>query len=214
MNKIQEAFIKANYEDLADEELTSLYNETFKTNKSIYSIRRYKKKLGLKKTYRRYKIGDEVVLKNGSVKIKVAHPRTWMYKHRYIYEQAFGKIPKNHLVIFLDGNKQNFSLDNLALIDEQTASILKFKGLMADTKELTETGILIAKIKRQQTILLGADEKVNGDKEEIARQRALAYYYNNIEEIKQKRKIYRKANAEKNRRYQREWYRRKKSKTL
>ena len=45
--------------------------------------------------------------------------------HRYIYEYHHGKIPDNHTVIFIDGNRNNFDIDNLFVI---TMSELKHKS--------------------------------------------------------------------------------------
>ena len=38
---------------------------------------------------------------------------------RYIYEQAYGKLKKGEFVIFLDGDRNNFDLDNLVAINRK-----------------------------------------------------------------------------------------------
>ena len=35
------------------------------------------------------------------------------------------KVPKGSQVLFLDGNKENFDIDNLALVDIHVASVLR-----------------------------------------------------------------------------------------
>lgn len=40
----------------------------------------------------------------------------WMPKHRFIYEQSHGPIPKGWIVVFLDNNPRNFHPDNLYAI--------------------------------------------------------------------------------------------------
>jgi len=62
------------------------------------------------------KIGTEVFTKDGYIKIKVAHPNKWKLKHRQIWEQKKGKIPKGYNVQFKDGNKTNTNLENLYII--------------------------------------------------------------------------------------------------
>ena len=66
--------------------------------------------------YRQYwcerPIGTEIE-KDGYILIKIDNQirnkhSNWKYKHHYIWEQKNGKIPKNHRVIFLDGNNRNF----------------------------------------------------------------------------------------------------------
>ena len=71
----------------------------------------------------------------------------WKQKHRMIWEEVNGKIPKGHKVIFKDGNRHNFSIDNLALVSNSEMLILNKNNLIYNDKELTEVGINIAKIK-------------------------------------------------------------------
>lgn len=42
--------------------------------------------------------------------------RVWELYHRYLWEQAHGKIPEEHVLIFIDGDTTNVSLNNLKLI--------------------------------------------------------------------------------------------------
>lgn len=94
----------------------------------------------------RYKpIGHERI-KNGHVYIKVAEPSVYISKQRYIYEKAYGKIPKGYIVIFKDRNKRNFNLENLMLISKSEFLIMNDNHLYKEDTELTETGVLIAKI--------------------------------------------------------------------
>ena len=91
-------------------------------------------------------IFEERLDKNGYIEMKIKEPDVWQKKHRYIYEQHFGKIPKNHKVIFLDGNNRNFNIKNLKLVSNAEELIMNNNKLRYNNKELTETGILIAKI--------------------------------------------------------------------
>lgn len=72
--------------------------------------------------------------------------KNWIPKQRVIYEQHYGPIPKNHKVIFADGNRFNFDIDNLVLVSTSTEFIMNQKGLRYDDKDLTKTGVLIAKV--------------------------------------------------------------------
>ena len=94
-------------------------------------------------------IGEERISKDGYIEIKLKDGclnKNWQLKHRYIYEQHYGSIPKGHKVIFLDGNKNNFNIDNLKLISDAEELIMNNNNLRYNKKELTETGYLIAKI--------------------------------------------------------------------
>lgn len=67
-------------------------------------------------------IGYERITVDGYTEVKVRHlkngdakNKNFELKHRLIYEQNIGPIPKGMIVEFLDGNKQNFELSNLVL---------------------------------------------------------------------------------------------------
>ncbi len=96
--------------------------------------------------HNRRELFEERLDKNGYIEIKVKEPNIWQGKHRYIYEQYHGKIPKKHKVIFLDGNNRNFDINNLKLVSSAEELIMNNNKLRYNNKELTESGILIAKI--------------------------------------------------------------------
>lgn len=95
-------------------------------------------------------IGSERVdNRDGFILIKVQDghlQKNWMSKSRYIYEQAHGKIPKGHKVIFADGNNRNFDLDNLILVSNAEELIMNQRKLMSKDAEFTKTGAVIAKV--------------------------------------------------------------------
>ncbi len=70
----------------------------------------------------------------------------WTTKSRYIYEQKYGKIPDGYKIIFADRNINNFDLDNLVLVSNAEAMIMSNKQLFKENKELTKTGVIIAKV--------------------------------------------------------------------
>ena len=92
-------------------------------------------------------IGSERIdSKDGYILIKTAEPRTWKHKHRVIWEQHNGPVPRNHVVIFLDGDKTNLDISNLALISRSELKIMNQMGLKYDNAEATKTGVMIAKV--------------------------------------------------------------------
>lgn len=44
----------------------------------------------------------------------------WVLKQNYIWEKENGPIPKNHVVIFADGDKDNFDINNLRCVSNRT----------------------------------------------------------------------------------------------
>lgn len=95
-------------------------------------------------------VGTIVYNKDGYKIIKVSDEGRqrdkWVFLHRYNWEQEHGKIPPNHTVIFLDGNKENCSLGNLVLISCKENLEMMRQRLRTSDMELTKTGISIAKL--------------------------------------------------------------------
>jgi len=67
---------------------------------------------------------ERICTKDDYVLIKVAEknpytgaPTRYRHKHVVIWEQQNGPVPKGYVVSFFDGNKRNFSPENLKLID-------------------------------------------------------------------------------------------------
>lgn len=92
------------------------------------------------------KIGSERITVDGFIEIKIANPNKWVTKARLIYEKHHGKIPKNHVIIYLDGNKQNLEIDNLIAISRKEHLILNHNNLRYNNKEVTETSVNLAKL--------------------------------------------------------------------
>ena len=91
-------------------------------------------------------VGTESLTKGGYIKVKIADPNKWELKHRYIYEKHYGKIPKGCRVIFADKDIYNFDIDNLILVSRKELLKLNQYDLIKEDKELTKTGINVAKL--------------------------------------------------------------------
>lgn len=97
-------------------------------------------------------LGTETIdKKDGYIRVKVNNTRNkdvdWKYKHHIVWEEHYGKVPKGCNIIFLDGNKQNVNIDNLACVTNNELCRLNQHGLIFDDAKLTETGINIARVK-------------------------------------------------------------------
>lgn len=90
--------------------------------------------------------GETRLDKEGYVLVKVAH-KNWIRKHRLIWEQANGKIPKGYVLRIKDGNKENYSLDNMQLIT--FAENMKLNHIHDYPKELKQTIKLLNKLKKK-----------------------------------------------------------------
>lgn len=92
-------------------------------------------------------VGSERISIDGYIEVKVAEPDKWRLKQRVVYEEAKGEIPEGCPIIFLDGNKRNFDIDNLRCITRSELLYLNCNGLN-NSNEITETGILMARLDR------------------------------------------------------------------
>ena len=61
-------------------------------------------------------VGSERITKDGYVQVKAQNPNIWKLKHVLNWESVYGEVPKNHCIVFIDGNKQNCNIENLQLI--------------------------------------------------------------------------------------------------
>lgn len=91
-------------------------------------------------------VGSERINVYGYTEVKVAEPNKWKLKHRVIYEEHYGKIPKNHNVIFADGNKLNLDINNLVLVNKDQLLVLNKNELIKDNADLTKAGVNVANL--------------------------------------------------------------------
>lgn len=89
-------------------------------------------------------VGSERITIDGYTEVKVKDPNKWRLKQQIIWEAHNGEIPKGSTVIFADGNKLNFDIQNLLLVTRKQLLTLNRYGLIKQDAELTKTGINIA----------------------------------------------------------------------
>ena len=95
-------------------------------------------------------VGSERIMKDGYCEIKVSDTgRRWRPKHVLIYEKHHGKVPKGSAVIFLDGDKRNFDIDNLYLVTRSQLAMLNKNSLIQKDAELTKTAINVVDLMKK-----------------------------------------------------------------
>ena len=85
----------------------------------------------------------------GYVYVKVTDGKgnkNWIPKQHLIYEQHYGKIPEKSKVIFADGNRFNFDIDNLILLSNSEELVMNRNKLFSTDKDITNTGAILAKL--------------------------------------------------------------------
>lgn len=99
--------------------IVELFNQTFGKNIGQTQLRRMMRRSGIesvKKERTAVPIGYEYYSSYYKCKVvKVSHERNgWKLKQNLVWEQAIGKqLPRHSVVIFLDGNRDNYAPDNL-----------------------------------------------------------------------------------------------------
>ena len=146
--------------------LTAAFNRVFNSSRAATAIRRKIKRLlpehkfphsggkekGEGSSSTALPVGTER-WKDGYLYVKVADSplpkkftvmqlrENWVQKHRLVWESAHGKIPKGKLIIFLDGDRSNFDLNNLYCIDRKITTVMMRNNWFTDSKEHTLTAI-------------------------------------------------------------------------
>ena len=95
-------------------------------------------------------IGSESVTRDGYTIVKVSDKGKrndcWRPKQRLVWEKHYGPVPDGHAVVFGDGDKTNFSLDNLILVSRSQLSVMNTKKLIQNDAELTRVGAHVAEL--------------------------------------------------------------------
>lgn len=136
--------------------INKIFNENYtRIELQKYLVRnkikyKYKNKNMVREMGKDIPIGSEYTKPDGMVMVKTAKNK-YEYKQRLIYEQYHGvKLKPNEYVIFLDGNRNNFNIDNLEKVtNKESAYIGAFKvnnNLKIYDKETMKTLLLMAKL--------------------------------------------------------------------
>lgn len=94
-------------------------------------------------------VGTEVVASVGYVKVKVAEPNVWRWKHRMIWEEANGPVPEGMCLLFLNGDRTDVRLENLACVQMGTNTYLSNQGLLVGDPEITKAAVAIKELQRK-----------------------------------------------------------------
>lgn len=92
-------------------------------------------------------VGSERISVDGYIEIKVAEPNKWKLKQRVVYEEKYGKIPDGHVLIFLDRNPLNCTLENLILAPRSVLGVVNKTGNLTQYPAINESRILVEMVK-------------------------------------------------------------------
>lgn len=156
LTKEQDNFIRDNYKCMGVQKLTDEYNSRFGTNKTYKQMRGLvmNRKLTCDYDVKRY-LGKNSILSDGEISrgwkephVKVSNGK-FINASRYFYEKEHGKLKPNEIVIRLDGDCNNYDMDNLMAISRAENALMAKNGLYSTNGTLTKAGIMLCRLKRK-----------------------------------------------------------------
>lgn len=91
-------------------------------------------------------VGSEYIKDDGMTLVKISQNK-WEYKQRYIYERYYNmELPTDVMVVFLDGNKNNFDITNLRAVTSPVYNTAKNKNLISTNPNITNTALDMAEL--------------------------------------------------------------------
>lgn len=91
-------------------------------------------------------VGTLVLNSDGYPVRKVADPNEWEFESHLVWEAHNGKIPKGNLIIYLDGDKTNVDINNLAMVTRAEHLQLTRSKMRSKNAELTRAGVAVSKL--------------------------------------------------------------------
>lgn len=104
-------------------------------------------------------VGTEVMTTMGYIKVKVAEPDVWKFKHKMVWEKHNGKVPDGCVITFKDGDHRNCSIENLMCISFRENSQLNGRKLRTVSPELTEAGLALVRLENRVNELMEERKK-------------------------------------------------------
>lgn len=92
---------------------------------------------------------ERIDSKDGYVYVKVSMSGKMVAKHRYVWEQANGKVPDGYVVSFRDGNRRNCDLSNLYLLSREDNAR---RRILAETPEARQARVANITASRNKSI--------------------------------------------------------------
>lgn len=170
--KEQRQFIIDNVKGTNYRVLSEMFNKEFGENKTRQQIKGYCTRHGLRNGVDRkatmFKNGHDpyTIVKplysekktgNGEVLIKVRedagignHLENWELKKVVVWEQHYGKKPKDLMVLQLNGDKNDCNIDNLILVEVHETMLLYKLGYVFNDPQLTLSALYYIRLGRQR----------------------------------------------------------------
>ena len=108
-------------------------------------------------------IGSEYRKSDGMILVKISKNK-WQYKNRLMYEKYHNcKLTSDDFIVFLNQDRNDFSKENLKRITRRESAILSNQKMFSKDKDLTNLGILTAKLMIKSKKKEDENEKLRRD---------------------------------------------------
>lgn len=81
-------------------------------------------------------VGTEVKTTDGYWKVKVGEPKEWKFKHIMLWEEHHGAVPEGMFVYFKDRNRDNVTIENLAITNRADHGYRTMQNRPMELKQL------------------------------------------------------------------------------
>lgn len=88
----------------------------------------------------------KIKMTNGNANITSYREPYWMPLQKKIYQDTYGEIKTDEMICFLDGNNQNFDINNLYCINRKISAIMSCHKWWTKSKEHTLTAIKLCEL--------------------------------------------------------------------
>ena len=150
-------WLKEHYPVLGCRETVKRFNERFNESRTFSSMKNFGVHYGIhvtQKTKKRTKGAwshregsKRSIRQSGSTRMECGRllikteDGIWESASRYTWKQHYGDIPEDHVIIQLDNDVTNYSIDNLACVPLKYIGLLQRYGMRSENRILTETGV-------------------------------------------------------------------------
>lgn len=81
-------------------------------------------------------VGTEAKTTDGYWKVKVGEPKEWKFKHIMLWEEHHGAVPEGMFVYFKDRNRDNVTIENLAITNRADHGYRTMQNRPMELKQL------------------------------------------------------------------------------
>ncbi|HEM4279106.1 HNH endonuclease [Streptococcus suis] len=94
-------------------------------------------------------VGTVNMTTDGYLKIKISDPNVWERVHLLVWREHYGPVPEGHIIVFLDGDKTNVDISNLACVNRSDIVRMNKNRYFDSDPETTKAAIGLVQLQRK-----------------------------------------------------------------